>query len=101
MRWIQQHDKFTNDLPGSIPVAPGVTVLLTKHLDRGSKSLLKGRRGTIDSVEPDPREPPIDPNDTERHRFRYLPKIVYVAGKVSHADARRGVLARKMVSFDT
>lgn len=78
MRWIQQHDKFTNDLPGSIPVAPGVTVLLTKHLDRGSKSLLKGRRGTIDSVEPDPREPPIDPNDTERHRFRYLPKIVYV-----------------------
>ena len=76
--WTQQHDKCTNDLPGSIPVAPGVTVLLTKHLDRGSKALLKGRRGTIDSVEPDPREPPIDLNDTERHRFRYLPKIVYV-----------------------
>lgn len=63
-RWLQYHDRDTGDLCGMLPLAIGMKVALTEHLDR-PKKLLKGSIGRIHSwVWPD--------NDR-------LPSAVYVS----------------------
>ena len=49
-RWLQYHPKDTGGLPGMLPLAIGMRVALTEHLDRSKdKMLLKGRVGRIHS----------------------------------------------------
>ena len=47
-RWLQYHDRDTGDLCGMLPLAVGMKVALTEHLDR-PKNLLKGSIGRIHS----------------------------------------------------
>ena len=47
-RWLQYHDRDTGDLCGMLPLAVGMKVALTEHLDR-PKNLLKGSVGRIHS----------------------------------------------------
>ena len=49
-RWLTYHDKDTGDLPGMLPLAIGMRVTLTKHLDR-PKQLLRGTVGIVHSWE--------------------------------------------------
>ena len=45
-RWLQYHDRDTGDLCGMLPLAIGMKVALTQHLDRSQdKLLLKGTVG--------------------------------------------------------
>ena len=49
-RWLQDHDRDTGDLCGMLPLALGMRVALTDHLDRSpDKLLLRGRAGYIHS----------------------------------------------------
>ena len=48
LRWLQYHDRGTNNLPGMLPLAIGMPVALTEHLDRG-KQLLRGSVGHVHS----------------------------------------------------
>ena len=48
LRWLQYHDRDTNNLPGMLPLAIGMPVALTEHLDRG-KQLLRGSVGHVHS----------------------------------------------------
>ena len=49
-RWLQYHDKDTEGLPGALPLALGMPVALTEHLDRSDdKRLLKGSKGYVHS----------------------------------------------------
>ena len=68
-RWLQYHDRDTGDLCGTLPLAIGMPVALTHHLDRSpDKMLLKGTVGRVHSwVWPD--------NDRLAHR---VPTCVYV-----------------------
>ena len=47
VKWLQYHDKDTGDLPGMLPLAIGLPVALTDHIDRGAKLLLRGRVGYV------------------------------------------------------
>ena len=47
IRWLRYHDRDTGDLPGMLPIALGMPVALTDHIDRGSKLLLRGRIGFV------------------------------------------------------
>ena len=47
-RWLQYHDRDTGDLCGMLPLAIGMKVALTEHLDR-PKNLLKGSIGRVHS----------------------------------------------------
>ena len=69
MRWLQYHDRDTADLCGTLPLAVGMPVALTYHLDRSpDKMLLKGSVGRVHSwVWPE--------NDQQAHR---PPTCVYV-----------------------
>ena len=50
LRWLQYHDQDTGGLPGALPLALGMPVALTEHLDKSSdKCLLKGSRGRVHS----------------------------------------------------
>ena len=65
MRWLQYHDKDTGNLMGTLPLAIGMRVALTEHVDRSEdKQLLRGTVGTIQSW--------VWPEDQPR------PSIVYV-----------------------
>ena len=68
-RWLQYHDRDTGDLCGMLPLAIGMPVALTHHLDRSpDKMLLKGTVGRVHSwVWSD--------NDRLAHR---VPTCVYV-----------------------
>ena len=48
-RWLQYHDRDTNNLPGMVPLAIGMNVVLTEHVDRG-KGLLRGSVGYVHSL---------------------------------------------------
>ena len=48
-RWLQYHDRDTNNLPGMVPLAIGMNVALTEHVDRG-KGLLRGSVGHVHSL---------------------------------------------------
>ena len=49
-RWLQYHDKDTGNLPGTLPVAIGLRVSLTEHIDRSmDKLLLKNTVGRVHS----------------------------------------------------
>ena len=58
-RWLQYHDRDTGDLCGMLPLAIGMKVALTQHVDRSQdKLLLKGTVGRVHSwvwPENDPR----------------------------------------------
>ena len=48
MIWVQRHDKGCGTLYGLLPLARGLPVALTDHVDRSpEKSLLRGRIGCI------------------------------------------------------
>ena len=49
IRWLQYHDMDTEGLPGMLPLAIGMPVALTHHVDRSQKCLLKGRTGYVHS----------------------------------------------------
>ena len=50
LRWLQYHDKDTGNLMGTLPLAIGMRVTLTEHIDRSEdKQLLRGAVGTIQS----------------------------------------------------
>ena len=49
-RWLTYHDKDTGNLPGMLPLAIGMRVALTEHLDR-PKQLLRGTVGIVHSWE--------------------------------------------------
>ena len=68
-RWLQYHDRDTGDLCGTLPLAIGMPVALTHHLNRSpGMMLLKGTKGRVHSWEwPD--------NDRLAHR---PPRCVYV-----------------------
>ena len=53
--WLQRHDKDCSGLYGMLPLAVGMPVALTDHVDRNpQKNLLRGRIGYIDTwVVPD------------------------------------------------
>ena len=49
-RWLQYHDKDTGNLPGALPLAVGMPVRLTEHIDRSEdKHLLRGTIGIVHS----------------------------------------------------
>ena len=49
MIWLQRHDTYCGTLYGLLPLARGLPVALTDHVDRSpEKSLLRGRIGYID-----------------------------------------------------
>lgn len=65
LRWLQYHDKFTANLPGMLPLAIGVRVALTEHVDRSDdKHLLRGSNGRVHSF--------VWPENEDR------PSVVYV-----------------------
>ena len=65
MRWLQYHDKDTGNLLGTLPLAIGMRVALTEHIDRSDgKQLLRGTVGTVHSW--------VWPENDQR------PSIVYV-----------------------
>ncbi|CAE7466896.1 anks1b, partial [Symbiodinium sp. CCMP2456] len=49
VRWLQYHDMDTEGLCGMLPLAIGMPVALTHHVDRSEKLLLKGRVGYVHS----------------------------------------------------
>ncbi len=50
VRWLQYHDRDTADLCGVLPLAVGMPVALTQHIDRSEdKLLLRGRVGRVHS----------------------------------------------------
>ena len=50
LRWLQNHDKDTGNLLGTLPLAIGMRVALTEHIDRSEeKLLLRGTVGTVHS----------------------------------------------------
>ena len=49
-KWLQYHDRRTGDLCGLLPLAIGMPVALTDHVDRSpDKLLLRGTRGHVHS----------------------------------------------------
>ncbi|CAE7897803.1 pfh1, partial [Symbiodinium necroappetens] len=48
-KWLQYHDRHTGDLCGLLPLAIGMPVALTDHVDRSDKFLLRGRCGHVHS----------------------------------------------------
>ena len=51
VRWLQYHDMDTEGLCGMLPLAIGMPVALTHHIDRSKKFLLKGRLGHVHAWE--------------------------------------------------
>ncbi|CAJ1329081.1 unnamed protein product, partial [Effrenium voratum] len=50
VRWLQYHDRDTENLSGMLPLAVGTRVVLADHLDRAEdKLLLRGSAGRIHS----------------------------------------------------
>ncbi|CAJ1385553.1 unnamed protein product, partial [Effrenium voratum] len=50
IRWLQYHDRDTENLSGMLPLAVGMRVVLTDHLDRSEdKLLLRGSSGRVRS----------------------------------------------------
>eukprot|EP00971_Amphidinium_carterae_P215278 4272379-Amphidinium_carterae.1 len=50
IRWLQYHDRDTGDLCGMLPLAIGMPVALTDHIDRSDKLLLRGCVGHVHSM---------------------------------------------------
>ena len=49
-RWLQYHDRDTGNLLGTLPLALGLRVALTDHIDRSpDKQLLRGQVGVVHS----------------------------------------------------
>ena len=46
-QWLKRHDRACGSLYGLLPICVGMPVRLTDHIDRGQKSLLKGRVGVV------------------------------------------------------
>ena len=51
IRWLQYHDRDTGDRCGMLPLALGMHVALTDHIDRSDKLLLRGRVGQVHSFQ--------------------------------------------------
>eukprot|EP00959_Pyramimonas_sp_CCMP1952_P171079 3574568-Pyramimonas_sp.AAC.1 len=50
LAWLQRHDKESGDLYGFLPIAEGMPVALTDHIDRSEdKNFLRGRGGRVHS----------------------------------------------------
>ena len=50
IRWLQYHDMDTEGLCGMLPLAVGLRVALTHHMDRSEeRCLLKGRQAFVHS----------------------------------------------------
>ncbi|CAE7457464.1 pfh1 [Symbiodinium natans] len=47
LRWLQYHDMDTEGLCGMLPLAIGMPVALTQHVDRSEQALLKGRMAHV------------------------------------------------------
>ena len=73
-KWIKDAGNKHGSMMGKLPLAMGMPVVLTDHLDRSSKSLLRGRAGTI--VGWDLGED-ISCRSTD-HTLKGLPKCIYV-----------------------
>ena len=57
-RWLQYHDKDTGNLMGTLPLAVGMPVRLTEHVDRSEdKHLLRGTIGFVHSWVWQPGDP--------------------------------------------
>ena len=68
LRWLQYHDRDAGNLLGTLPLARGMRVALTEHIDRSEgKQLLRGTVGIVHSW--------VWPEDSSR------PSIVYVKFK--------------------
>ena len=75
--WLSRHDRDCAGLYGTLPLAKGMPMLLTEHLDRSpDKSLLKGRIGYLKRWVLDDREDSAY-QDNARY-LRYPPKVVFV-----------------------
>lgn len=75
VQWLTKNDSETGNLWGVLPLAAGMRIRLTRHLDR-SRGLLKGSYGTLLGWDLDPQEPnPSADKDTE---LKYLPTALYI-----------------------
>ena len=82
LRWLGYHDKACADMPGWLPLAVGMPVVLTDHLDRSEKQLLRGRRATIHSWVVDDEEMGVD--DVAEVTLRKMPRQIVLD---FHTDA--------------
>ena len=48
-RWLQYHDKDTGNLMGMLPLAIGMPITFTEHIDRSDKQILRNTRGFVHS----------------------------------------------------
>jgi hypothetical protein len=74
-RWLKYHDKSCADMPGWLPLAKGLPVVLSDHLDRSTKQLLRGKEATIDHWVEDDEETNARTNDAERTLTR-MPRMI-------------------------
>ena len=74
--WLQRHDRACGNLYGMLPLAIGMPVALTDHVDRSEKALLRGRIGTVVGWLEDEREDAFEEHG--RRVLQYMPKVVYV-----------------------
>ena len=75
--WLSRHDRDCAGLYGTLPLAKGLPMMLTEHLDRNpEKSLLKGRIGYVKRWVLDDRE---DSEFVDNARYlRYPPKALFL-----------------------
>ncbi|HIF22532.1 MAG TPA: hypothetical protein EYQ27_11655, partial [Gemmatimonadetes bacterium] len=77
LQWLKRHDRECGDLYGMLPLAHGLPVALTDHLDRSpDKNLLRGKLGFVESWVEDEREDSA--YDQEKRILRYVPRVVFV-----------------------
>ena len=62
-------------MPGWLPLAKGLPALLSDHLDRSAKQLLRGREATIDDWVEDEEEADAGEDGEERTLTR-IPRMV-------------------------
>ena len=75
-QWLKRHDRNCGGLYGVLPLCVGMPVRLTEHLDRGEKSLLKGRVGTVKGWQ---SETGVDIAPIgSMHVFRKTPDVIWV-----------------------
>ena len=61
--WLQRHDRECGDLYGMLPLAVGMPVAMTDHIDRSpDKQILRGRVGVVHSWVLDPAEDSVARN---------------------------------------
>ena len=75
--WLTRHDRDCAGLYGTLPLAKGLPMMLTEHLDRNpDKSLLKGRIGYLKRWALDDSE---DSEFQDNARYpRYPPKVAFL-----------------------